>query len=36
MYFLRVNMSDRSYEVTEMPAEYKYLAGRALTFKYHC
>jgi len=31
MYFVRINMSDRSYEVTEMPPEYKYLAGRGLT-----
>jgi aldehyde:ferredoxin oxidoreductase len=31
MWFLRVNMTDRSYKFEEIPEEYKYLAGRALT-----
>lgn len=31
MYFVRVNMTDRTYQVTEVPEKYKYLAGRALT-----
>lgn len=31
MYLVRVNMSNRTYQVTEVPEKYKYLAGRALT-----
>jgi len=31
MYLVRVNMTDRTYQVTEVPEKYKYLAGRALT-----
>jgi len=31
MYFVRVNMTDRTYQVTEVPEKYKYFAGRALT-----
>lgn len=31
MYLVRVNMTNRTYEVSEVPEKYKYLAGRALT-----
>lgn len=31
MWLLRVNMTDRTYQLEELPAEYQYLAGRALT-----
>jgi len=31
MYLLRVNMSNQTYQVTDMPEKYKNLAGRALT-----
>jgi len=31
MWFIRINMTDQTYKVEEMPAEYKYLAGRGLT-----
>lgn len=31
MYLVRVNMTDRTYQVTEVPEKYKYMAGRALT-----
>lgn len=31
MWMIRVNMRDRSYQVTEMPEAYRHLAGRALT-----
>ncbi|MEN4012139.1 MAG: aldehyde ferredoxin oxidoreductase C-terminal domain-containing protein [Chloroflexota bacterium] len=31
MYFVRVNMNNLTYQVTEVPEKYKYLAGRALT-----
>lgn len=31
MYFVRVNMTDLTYQVTEVPEKYKYFAGRALT-----
>ncbi len=31
MWFLRINMTDRTYKVEEAPAEYKHLAGRGAT-----
>ena len=31
MYFVRVNMTDRSFKVEETPEAYKYLGGRGLT-----
>jgi aldehyde:ferredoxin oxidoreductase len=31
MWILRVNMTDQSYRMEELPKAYKYLAGRALT-----
>jgi aldehyde:ferredoxin oxidoreductase len=31
MWFLRINMTDRSYKVEEAPAAYKHLAGRGVT-----
>jgi len=31
MYFLRINMTDRTWQLTDEPAEYKHLAGRGLT-----
>ncbi|NPV77369.1 MAG: aldehyde ferredoxin oxidoreductase [Anaerolineae bacterium] len=31
MFFVRVNMNDRTYQVTETPPEYRHLAGRGLT-----
>jgi aldehyde:ferredoxin oxidoreductase len=31
MWILRLNMTDRSYELEELPEEYKHLAGRGLT-----
>lgn len=31
MYLVRVNMTDRTYQVTEVPEKYQYMAGRALT-----
>ena len=31
MYFVRVNMTDRTYEVTDVPEKYKHLSGRGLT-----
>lgn len=31
MWLLRVNMTDRTYKLEELPAKYQYLAGRALT-----
>jgi aldehyde:ferredoxin oxidoreductase len=31
MWIIRVNMTDRSYKLEEIPQEYQYLAGRALT-----
>lgn len=31
MWILRVNMTDRSYKLEELPEEYKFLAGRGLT-----
>lgn len=31
MWFLRINMTDRSHQFTPVPEKYKYLAGRALT-----
>jgi aldehyde:ferredoxin oxidoreductase len=31
MWFLRINMTDRSYKLEEMPEDYKLLAGRGLT-----
>ncbi len=31
MWFLRINMSDRTHQFTEVPEKYKYFAGRALT-----
>jgi aldehyde:ferredoxin oxidoreductase len=31
MYFVRVNMTDLTYEVTEVPEKYKSFAGRGLT-----
>jgi aldehyde:ferredoxin oxidoreductase len=34
MWFLRINMSDRSYELSEAPEAYKFLAGRGVTSKF--
>ena len=31
MFFVRVNMTDRTYTVTDVPEKYKHLAGRGLT-----
>lgn len=31
MWFLRINMSDRTHQLTEVPEKFKKLAGRALT-----
>ena len=31
MFFVRVNMTDRTYSVTDVPEKYKHLAGRGLT-----
>ncbi|MCD4673858.1 MAG: aldehyde ferredoxin oxidoreductase [Anaerolineaceae bacterium] len=31
MFFVRVNMTDRTFKVEETPAAYKYLGGRGLT-----
>jgi len=31
MWLLRVNMTDRTYQLEDLPAGYQYLAGRALT-----
>ena len=31
MWFLRINMTDRSYKLSEVPAVYKQLAGRGVT-----
>jgi aldehyde:ferredoxin oxidoreductase len=31
MWILRLNMTDRSYKLEELPEKYKYLAGRGLT-----
>jgi aldehyde:ferredoxin oxidoreductase len=31
MWIIRVNMTDRSYKLEEVPEKYKYLAGRAFT-----
>ncbi len=31
MWIVRVNMTDQSYKIEEVPEEYKYLAGRAMT-----
>jgi aldehyde:ferredoxin oxidoreductase len=31
MWILRINMTDRSYKLEELPEDYKYLAGRGLT-----
>ncbi len=31
MWIIRVNMSDRSYKLEEIPEKYKYLGGRAFT-----
>ena len=31
MWILRINMSDRSYSLEELPEAYKLLAGRGLT-----
>ena len=31
MWFLRINMSDRTYQFTEVPEKYQKLAGRSLT-----
>ncbi len=31
MWILRINMSDRSYRLEEVPAAYKNLGGRGMT-----
>ena len=36
MYFVRVNMTDRSFKVEETPEAYKYLGGRGLYLKRRC
>ncbi len=31
MYIVRINMTDRTYQLTDVPEKYKHLAGRGLT-----